>query len=217
MTRTFRLAVATLATAALLTACSGGDGPTGDRGPIIGGTPTSAFAGTTAPAATTPAATATPIDPGRGDGETPADPADLPRCTTGELTGSYVYDDAGAGSQFWTLVLTNTGDRTCELTGFPGVSFVGGDDGHQIGNPADMSGETHGAVRLGTGGSAGAAMRMVNPQMYDAAQCRPETARGLRVYPPGDTASLFVPWELTACSATDLPDATASVQAVAAR
>jgi hypothetical protein len=38
-------------------------------------------------------------------------------------------------------------------------------------------------------------------QNYDPADCAPVPVRGLRVYPPGDTASLFVPLEGTACSA----------------
>ena len=38
-----------------------------------------------------------------------------------------------------TSLLTNTGGRTCELRGFPGVSYVAGDDGHQVGPAAAQS------------------------------------------------------------------------------
>lgn len=60
---------------------------------------------------------------------------------------------------FATLVLTNTGGRTCELTGFPGFPGVTG-DGHQAGPAAAMDGERGGPVRLGVGGSAGAPSRL---------------------------------------------------------
>lgn len=44
---------------------------------------------------------------------------------------------------------------------------------------------------------------MVNVGNVDAAACQPVAVRGLRIYPPGDTASLFVPFEGgLGCSAT---------------
>ena len=36
----------------------------------------------------------------------------------------------------------------------------------------------------------------------DATACLPTPVRGLRVYPPGDTASLFVPTAGTGCAGT---------------
>ena len=48
-------------------------------------------------------------------------------------------------------MLTNTGRRTCELRGFPGVSYVAGDDGHQVGPAAAMDGPRGGEVRLAPG------------------------------------------------------------------
>jgi hypothetical protein len=51
---------------------------------------------------------------------------------------------------------------------------------------------------------------------YDAAVCRPTPVRGLRVYPPGDTAALFVPAEGTGCAGTP-PGDQLSVQTLTAR
>ncbi|MBW0103851.1 DUF4232 domain-containing protein, partial [Pseudonocardia sp. KRD291] len=97
---------------------------------------------------------------------------------------------------------TNVGSRTCSLRGFPGVSYVGGDGGAQVGPSAVMSGPRGGDIRLGVGGSAGAPMKLANVVNFDPGECRPVPVRGLRVYPPGDTASLFVPREGRGCSAT---------------
>lgn len=150
------------------------------------------------PGAATPAAAATrAIEPAEQ-----ADGADLPRCTTGELSVSLGDGDAAAGSVYRALVFTNAGSRTCELRGFPGVSYVAGDDGHQVGPAAAMSGERGGQVPIPPGGTAQAQLQLANVQNFDPADCHPVPVRGLRVYPPGDTASLFVQMDGTGCSTT---------------
>jgi hypothetical protein len=141
------------------------------------------------------------------------DGAGLPRCTTGELSASLGEGGAAAGSTYRPLIFTNTGSRTCELRGFPGVSYVAGDDGHQVGPAAAMSGERGGQVPIPPGGTARAQLQLVNVQNYDPADCAPVPVRGLRVYPPGDTASLFVPMDGTGCSATP-PGNQLSVQTI---
>lgn len=142
--------------------------------------------------------------------------ARTPRCTTAELTTGLGAADAGAGSVFRALIFTNTGSRTCALRGFPRVSYVAGDDGHQVGPAAEMSGDRGGEVRMGVGGSAAAALRLVDVRNDDEAVCRPTPVRGLRIYPPGDTASRFVPMEGTGCAGTP-PGAQLSVRTVTAR
>jgi hypothetical protein len=173
------------------TAC-GGAPPTTPQTPVS--PPTSANAAATS----TPAAAGTraikPTD--RADG------AGLPRCTTAELSASLGEGGAAAGSVYRPLIFTNTGSRTCELRGFPGVSYVAGDDGHQVGPAAAMSGERGGQVPISPGSTARAQLQLVTVQNYDPADCHPVPVRGLRVYPPGDTASLFVPMDGEGCSTT---------------
>jgi len=123
------------------------------------------------------------------------------RCDTPELRGSLGPREGAAGSVDQTLILTNIGSRTCELRGFPGVSYVAGSDGHQVGPAAAMSGPRGGQVTLAPGKSAGAPMKLVNVQNYDSAACQPTPVLGLRVYPPGATASLYVVRAGTGCSA----------------
>jgi hypothetical protein len=43
---------------------------------------------------------------------------------------------------------------------------------------------------------------LVNVANYDAGVCRPTPVRGLRVYPPGETAALVVPATGTGCAGT---------------
>ena len=43
---------------------------------------------------------------------------------------------------------------------------------------------------------------MVNVANFDAAVCNPTPVRGLRVYPPGDTTSLYVERAGTGCAGT---------------
>lgn len=170
---------------------------------------------TTAPPATSPlpitqqpsATEPTPPAPG------PA-PGGVPRCTTGELRGALGPADAGAGSVFRPLLLTNTGTRTCELVGYPGVSYVAGDDGHQVGPAAEMDGPRTAQVNLAPGKAAVAQLRLVNVHNFDDAACKPVAVRGVRVYPPGDTASLFVPFDGGEGCSANPPQPQLFVQAV---
>jgi hypothetical protein len=198
------IAAGIAAVALLLAGCSGGTDEVGDGTPVAGSTPAPA------PASVAPATSAAA---GTGGGATP----DPPNCPTASLRISLGEGDAGAGSTYRPLVFTNTGTAACQLRGFPGVSYVAGDDGHQVGAAAAMSGERGGEVRLVPGGSAAARLQLVNVQNFDAATCRPTPVRGLRVYPPGDTRSAFVPFATTGCAAEQLPGDQLSVQTMTAQ
>jgi hypothetical protein len=91
------------------------------------------------------------------------------------------------------LIFTNKDDRTCQLEGFPGVSYIAGNDAHQVGPAAERTGDVGAAVRLAPGDMAAAPLQLVNVQNFDAAACQPTPVRGLRVYPPGETVPLTVP------------------------
>lgn len=108
----------------------------------------------------------------------------------------------GAGHFFPYLVLTNSGTTICTLRGYPGVSFVGNGNGTQLGAPADR--DTSVAVTtivLAPGAAAHAQLNITVAANYDAATCQPVTANGFRVYPPDQTAALFVATsDYTACA-----------------
>jgi hypothetical protein len=158
--------------------------------------------GTAEPSPGTAPMGANPTSPVRTSAAAPTSAAGVPNCGTAELRGSLGAAEGAAGSTIAPLVLTNVGTRTCELRGFPGVSYVAGDDGHQVGPAAAMSGQRGGEVVLKPGAAAAAQLQMVNVANFDAAVCNPTPVRGLRVYPPGDTTSLYVEQAGTGCAST---------------
>ncbi len=97
------------------------------------------------------------------------------------------------------LVLTNSGSANCLLKGYPGLSFTNTPDGNPIGMPArrDDSVPAVGLV-LAPGHSGKATLRYVQPG--NIPECTMSPAKGFRVYPPEDTASLFISQEMVACS-----------------
>lgn len=138
-----------------------------------------------------------------------------PMCTTEHLQISLGPSEGAAGSVYRTVIFRNTGSVTCHLGGFPGVSYVAGSDSHQVGAAAAMSGDRGADVQLAPGGTAGAAVQMVNVANYDAAACRPTAVDGVRVYPPGNTGSQVVPLQTTGCAGSP-PGNQLTVQAMRA-
>jgi hypothetical protein len=114
-------------------------------------------------------------------------------CTTSQLGGSLGMSDAGAGSVFRVLVLTNNSGISCHLTGYPGLSLLAA-DGTAIGDPATRDPRSYDPVVLRPGDSASATIRTLNQQDT----CLPPSAQ-LRVYPPGNRAALLIAGQVTAC------------------
>jgi uncharacterized protein DUF4232 len=107
--------------------------------------------------------------------------------------------DSAAGSTFFSLKFTNLSGHECTLVGYPGVSAV---DlaGHQLGSAASRNPSTPHLVRLASGASATAVLRIAVAGNYPNSTCRRVKAAGLRVYPPNQTASKVVPFPFEACS-----------------
>ena len=117
------------------------------------------------------------------------------QCTTSELNISTGTQQGAAGSVLIDLNFTNAGSTDCTLHGFPGVSFVGMDNGTQIGAPAVREGDAFPAVTLGPGKNTIAALKISRAENYDSDACSLQPVDGLRVYPPGETASAYLPLE----------------------
>lgn len=103
------------------------------------------------------------------------------------------------------LALRNTGSTACTLQGWPGVSFVGGGNGTQIGAAATQEKSSpHPTVTLAAGQTAVAPLKIVQAGNYSKADCSPKTPDGFRVYPPGSKQSLFVKSaDYQACASAD--------------
>ena len=139
-----------------------------------------------------------PGDDNKGGGETAL-------CKTGDLALSLGRGDAAAGTAHKPLQFTNISDGPCVIQGFPGVSYVAGEDGHQVGPAAYREGEKGAPVTLRKGEVAHAPVGFVQVRNYEPAECEPQPVRGLRVYPPQETDSMFIELDRTGCASEEIP------------
>jgi hypothetical protein len=176
-----------LATGVLAAGCSSAASNT----TVPPSSPNPATASSSAPAASGTPGSSVPA------GSAPASSASTAACLSSHLKAS-IGGGAGAGmSQDHTgLNLTNTGSTPCTLYGYPGVSWVAGLDGHQVGSAATKlatsTGPREATVTLAPGATASAALNIVQAAVISKSACKPVPVEGLRVYPPGETAALFI-------------------------
>jgi hypothetical protein len=224
------LAGAAVAASLVLVACGspspsqpagGGDPPAATGQPAV---PTSAPAatapGATTPNTTTPGAAApntttpasVPSKPVAVPSSAPASGggAVLAACRSGSLAMTIDLSQASgaAGSTYYPLNFTNRSMKTCEMYGYPGVSFVtaGSGSGKQIGAAALRSTAfTKLAVRLGPGSSAHAWLKVTVAANYPASTCDPVTADWLKVYPPEESDAGYVSQTFSACGSASAP------------
>jgi hypothetical protein len=153
--------------------------------------PGASGAGTTATSAAS-AATSGGASSSGGAGST-----GTPACTTADLQVS-LGGGAGAGmsQNHIGLQLRNVGSSSCTVYGYPGVSWVAGADGNQVGAAAARqsvdSGSAEKTVTLAVGAVASAQLDIVDAAVLPKSECKPVPVRGLRVYPPGEKAALFL-------------------------
>jgi hypothetical protein len=131
-----------------------------------------------------------------------ARPQPAPTCATAGLAVS-LAKAAGAFGSRYHVDLTNTSGSACALSGYPQVAaYAVGRSGYaQVGNAA-----LHEAV----GGASRVLLRPGGTAHWDVditavapdVACRPVTAAGLRVVPPGASRPRYLRTQLTACSAT---------------
>ena len=204
MNRSIRpLATAAALTASLvlvLSSCSSPGGAAATTTPTVTVTasPSGGASGGASAPASTPSPTATAGPDGAsggggdlGDGSTGEASS---RCTVGELTAEIADGGGGAaGSYGVAIILTNSGQRSCTLQGWPGVSFVGDGDGTQIGASAALDRSTpHESHTLAPGGEVQTIVQIAQAANYPADECSPQATDGFRVYPPGSLESIFV-------------------------
>jgi hypothetical protein len=100
-----------------------------------------------------PGAAAEPDD-GRAntpDAEAKQPPPDPDYCASKDLSLALGEAEGAAGTVYRPLKFTNVSDFPCVLHGFPGVSYVAGEDGHQVGK----AGDAHGPEGSGSDTAAG--------------------------------------------------------------
>lgn len=189
------LALTTVVGAALLlSGCGNSPAPAASA-------PTSATASPQSPQGTTaPASQAAPAPEPPVASAVPTAPQAGPAlCKSGNLQAATGAAGGGAaGSVYLQLILTNSGTEPCLLRGYAGVSLTADANGNPIGAAAARDTSTPVADVLLAPGAAGAAtLRYTQASNYS--DCTRTPAAGFRIYPPEDTASLFVADPRDAC------------------
>ena len=108
---------------------------------------------------------------------------------------------AAAGTSYVPLDFTNTSGHSCDMYGFPGVSFVTGHPGRQIGEAASRQ-ATFGpeTVTLASGATAHAWLGIANAGNFSPSACGQVTAHWLKIYPPDQFTALYARFTAQACS-----------------
>lgn len=123
-------------------------------------------------------------------------------CATSSLDVKQGLAQGYAGGVYEVIDFTNTSNAPCSLYGYPGVSLVTGPPYTQVGLAAKRS-TTSAQVKLITlapGATANAQLQIVDALNYPSATCEPTKAAALKVYPPDQTAPVYLPNTSTACS-----------------
>jgi hypothetical protein len=108
------------------------------------------------------------------------------QCADDALAVDVKNEGAGAGNIDYSVTFTNTGQSSCELRGYPGVSVVSG--GSQVGASAkETSGASVETITIQPGSSISAALRAVN--VADGGgplgdSCQSTTGDAWQIYPP---------------------------------
>ncbi len=178
------------AVAATLAACSSGKSKP-SAAPTTASTTVAGGATTTSPS-TAPATSTSSTTPTTAAGPT--------RCHSSQLSAALTNVSGAAGTIYSHLTFTNKSATSCTMSGYPGVSFVDG-AGHQIGSATPRLSGYGGTVTLAAGtGTAAALFLYHDAYVGTSTECAtPVAASGLRVYPPGETAALFVADKTMAC------------------
>jgi hypothetical protein len=172
----------------LLSACGSTQAPSG------GAPATKTVTDTVAPSAS-PSASADP---------SPSSTA-APACATSVLHLRLGQSNGAAGSTIIPVQFINESSQPCSLYGYPGVSFVTKVGGGQIGNPASRDPASAASqVTLAASGTAHALLQVAVAQNYPTAKCHPATAHWLQVYPPGQTAPLYLNFTSSTCTAKSI-------------
>jgi len=153
--------------------------------------------------APTPTSPGGPAPTGPAPAPTGAQPAPLAQCATGALRISLGPAGGAAGSIYYPLEFTNISGAPCTLYGYPGVSFVSGPGGAELGGAAVRNpAQGPALVTLAPGAVAHASVQVAVAQNYPTSLCKPVTAHWLRVYPPDQYAPLYTDLTAMTCTGT---------------
>ena len=139
--------------------------------------------------------------------------ASVRACTTANLdVWLDTQGNGAAGSSYYNLNFTNLSAHACTLRGYPGVSGIT-QAGIQLGSAAGRNPQhapaliTLASAKTANGfndntsrSTATVILQITVAENFPTSSCRPVTAAGLRVYPPGQKESTVVPYPFVACA-----------------
>jgi hypothetical protein len=124
-----------------------------------------------------------------------------PACASSGLKVTQGGSDGYAGGVYVTLDFTNTSGAACTLYGYPGVSLTTASPYNQIGLAAKrVTTRPVKVITLAPGAVANASLQIVDALNFPASTCSPVKAANLRVFPPNQTASFYLPNTSQTCS-----------------
>jgi hypothetical protein len=152
-------------------------------------------------------ATATGTSTGTGTGTapvtSPSPSASQPAtqaCANGTLQVALRGEQGYAGGVDLAINFTNTSSAACTLYGYPGVSLVSSAHA-QIGLAAKRTTTAPvEVVTLGPGATGHAELQIADALNFPTSTCSPAQAADLRIYPPNQTAAVFLPDRSQGCA-----------------
>lgn len=172
---------AALIVLAAVAGCSSSGSPSTPASPPSSSSTAATGGSTVVPPPTTPSTSLSPAVAGP------------PPCATSGLNVTLGTSNGAAGSVYLTIVFTNTSGATCTLYGYPGVSLVSAPPYTLIGLAAQRSSTTPvKLITLASGATASAVLQVVDALNFGTATCSPTKAAFLRVYPPNQTAPVYL-------------------------
>lgn len=140
----------------------------------------------------------TPATPNALGADPPRSAAGAEQCLTAGLRVHLGPGNNDMRGAHVPLRFTNTATQPCTLRGAPGVSYVTGQDGEQVGLPAERN--TDGPVVTVAPGETVSAALFLSSAPRKTPDCDQVQVGGLRVYPPNNTEPVFVEHDGTACA-----------------
>jgi hypothetical protein len=135
-----------------------------------------------------------------GASSSPGNPGAQP-CSSRYLRADPGTAEGAAGSVYLSIKFVNLNNVACTLYGYPGVSLATGTPVTQVGAAADrVPGSVKSFVTLQPQGVASALLRITQAVNYPPANCNPVSTNWIQIFPPDQTAPLYMSYKSTGCT-----------------
>lgn len=147
-------------------------------------------------------------------------PAAGPECNSSDVAARVTGGQAGAGQREAFLVLTNTSDETCSITGYPGLQLLTSTNAKVPTKVVRVASPAPKTVKLKPNAAATSALAFGAVATGSEPQTGPceKKPTQVQIIPPDATTSVTAPWALgPVCNKGKIPRRRRSSPATAAR